>query len=372
MADRLLVATRKGLFGLTRDAKTSGWKIATTAFLGDNVTNVLPNRRDGAVYAALSHGHFGNKLHRSEDGGKTFSEIATPTYPQRPADREPDLCPMRKVEIPWALNLAWILEAGGPDQPGVLWCGTLPGGLFMSRDRGASWELNMPLWDNPARKEWFGGGYDLPGIHSICVDPRDSRRLTVGISCGGVWVSENGGQTWTCRAEGMFAEYMPPEGMHNPNIQDPHRVVQCAAQPDCFWAQHHNGVFRSTDNCASWHEVPNVPPSVFGFAVAVHPRDANTAWFVPAIKDEKRIPVDGKLVVTRTRDGGKTCEVLRRGLPQEHAYDLVFRHALEIAPEGETLAFGSTTGGLWTSDNQGDSWNLLTAHLPPVHAVRFA
>lgn len=372
MSDRFYVATRKGLFTLDRASRSGGWKVTQTSFLGDNVTNVLADRRDGSVYAALNHGHFGNKLHRSDDSGATFNEIGAPVYPQRPAGREPDICPMRKSEIPWVLNLAWTIEAGGPDQPGLLWCGTLPGGLFKSGDRGATWELNMPLWDNPARKQWFGGGYDLPGIHSICVDPRDSKRVTVGVSCGGVWVTEDAGRSWSCRAEGMFAVFMPPEQRNNPNIQDPHRVVQCRNQPDCYWAQHHNGVFRSTDNCASWHEVPDVPPSVFGFAVAVHPQDPNTAWFVPAIKDEKRIPVDGKLVVTRTRDGGKSFDVLRRGLPQEHAYDLVFRHALEIDPEGETLAFGSTTGGLWTSTDQGDTWNLVTAHLPPIHAVRFA
>jgi hypothetical protein len=372
MSDRLFVATRKGLFTLDRTGNAPGWKVAHAAFLGDNVTNVLADRRDRTIYAALNHGHFGVKLHRSEDGGKSFSEIGTPAYPERPADREPDICPMRKVEIPWTLNLAWCIEAGGPDQPGLLWCGTLPGGLFMSRDRGASWELNMPLWNNPARKEWFGGGYDLPGIHSICVDPRDSRRVSLGVSCGGVWVTEDAGESWSCRAEGMFAEYLPPEERGNPNTQDPHRVVQCPTQPDCFWAQHHNGVFRTSTNCESWQVVPDVPPSVFGFAVAVHPQDANIAWFVPAIKDEKRIPVEGKVVVTRTRDGGASFDVLRRGLPQEHAYDLVYRHGLDIDPQGRTLAFGSTTGSLWASDDHGDSWQQVSANLPPIHAVRFA
>jgi hypothetical protein len=372
MTDHLFVATRKGLFKLARTAPAPGWRIVATAFLGDNVTNVLADRRDGSVYAALDHGHFGVKLHRSDDGGMTFKEIATPAYPARPADREPDLCPMRQVEIPWTLNLAWVLESGGQDQPGMLWCGTLPGGLFVSRDRGESWTLNQPLWENPARKKWAGGGYDLPGIHSICVDPRAANRVAVGVSCGGVWITEDGGATWACRAKGMFADYAPPEQRNDPEIQDPHRVVQCPAQPDVYWAQHHNGVFRSTDGCASWQEVSDVPPSVFGFAVAVHPDHGDTAWLVPAIKDEKRIPVDGRVVVTRTRDGGQSFEVLGEGLPQEHAYDLVFRHALDIAPNGDTLALGSTTGSLWATDDQGDHWHLLSAHLPPIHAVRFA
>jgi hypothetical protein len=114
-----------------------------------------------------------------------------------------------------------------------------------------------------------------------------------------------------------------------------------------------------------------VRPSGFGFAVAVHPHDADTAWFVPGIKDEHRIPVDGKLVVTRTRDGGRSFEVLDRGLPQEHAYDLVLRHALDVDASGEVLAFGSTTGSLWISENGGDDWQAVSHHLPPIYAVRF-
>ena len=110
----------------------------------------------------------------------------------------------------------------------------------------------------------------------------------------------------------------------------------------------------------------------FGFAVAAHPEDASTAWFVPAVKDECRVPVDGRVVVARTNDGGRSFDVLREGLPQEHAYDLVYRHALDVDERGRRLAMGSTTGGLWISENAGDSWDLFSAHLPPIYQVRFA
>jgi hypothetical protein len=169
----------------------------------------------------------------------------------------------------------------------------------------------------------------------------------------------------------MWAAYMPPERKNDPLIQDPHRVVQCEAQPQCFWAQHHNGIFRSTDGSASWHEVKGAPSS-FGFAVAVHPKNADVAWFVPGISDEKRIPVEGRVVVSRTRDGGKSFDVLTDGLPQSHSYDLVFRHALDVDDSGDCLAFGSTTGSLWVSDNQGDSWQSVSEHLPPIYCVCFA
>lgn len=358
MSDRLHVATRKGLFAFARTA--GGWRIERTSFVGDPVTIVLDDPRTSALYAALNLGHFGVKFRRSDDGGADWIELDPPAYPPAEGDEAP------------SVHQVWALEGGGADRPDTLWAGTIPGGLFRSDDRGASWRLIESLWNRPEREKWFGGGYDHPGIHSIVVDPRDSRRVLVGVSCGGVWVTGDDGESWACRAEGMIAEYMPPERQGEPEVQDPHRMVACPAAPDTLWVQHHNGVFRSTDGAASWHGIPDVPPSVFGFAVAVHPHDADTAWFVPAVKDECRVPVDGKVVVSRTRDGGRSFETLRDGLPQEHAYDLVFRHALDVDGSGERLAFGSTTGGLWLSEDGGDHWACLSTHLPPIYQVRFS
>jgi hypothetical protein len=266
----------------------------------------------------------------------------------------------------------WTLETGGADEPGVLWAGTIPGGLFRSADRGETWSLVRSLWDHPARTEWMGGGYDAPGIHSICVDPRDSRRITLAVSTGGVWQTRDRGETWHARASGMRAEYMPSERQGDPIAQDVHRLVTSRSNPDVIWAQHHNGVFRSTDGAESWQEIGETALSSFGFAVAVDPNDADTAWFVPAIKDEKRVPVNAQLAVTRTRDGGRSFEVLRKGLPGGPAYDLVYRHALDVDSQGERLAIGSTTGGLWISDDRGETWTCVSVHLPPIAAVRFA
>jgi hypothetical protein len=361
----VLVSTRKGLFRLAR--KNGGWDIDKVDFLGDNVTLTLTDYRSGRHYAALDHGHFGVKLHRSTPTG--WEEIAAPAYPPKPEGLEEN--DMWGRPLAWSTTRIWALQAGGADEPGVLWCGTLPGGLFRSNDHGESWEMVRSLWDHPKRKQWMGGGADLPGIHSILVDPRDSKRVWLAVSTGGVWFTEDSGATWSLRGEGMRAEYAPPEQTNDPIAQDVHCLAQCPAAPGRMWVQHHNGIFVSSDEGKSFSEISGVEPSTFGFPVVVHPREPDTAWFVPEVKDEKRIPRDGRLVVTRTRDGGTSFEVLSKGLPQQHAYDVVYRHALAIDETGDRLAFGSTTGGLWVSEDQGDSWSGVTHTLPPIHAVRF-
>jgi photosystem II stability/assembly factor-like uncharacterized protein len=357
MADTLWVGTRKGLFRLERKGKS--WNIAHVSFMGEPVSMMLHDPRDKAVYAALRLGHFGVKTHRSDDNGKTWTEVATPAYPKSDEPKPP------------ATSMIWALEPAGPKVGDGLWAGTLPGGLFFSGDRGASWTLNKALWERPERKQWMGGGADEPGLHSVCVDPRDPKHVLVAVSSGGVVRTRDGGATWTTTSKGMFAEYMPPEQRENPDVQDVHRLMQCPGNPDLMWVQHHNGIFRSVDHGATWQHVTGMRPSSFGFGVAVHPKDGNTAWFVPAAKDMMRVPTDAKLVVSRTEDGGKTCEVFTEGLPQEHCYDIFYRHALEVDESGKRLAMGSTTGHLFTSSDAGESWKQLPHFLPPIYAVRF-
>ena len=354
MSDRMLVSTRKGLFTIER--RRAGWTSSLTAFTGIAVTNALRSG-DGVIYAALKYGHFGPKLHRSDDDGRSWRELAAPAFPADAAGAP-------------SLFQIWTLDAGGLHHPDRLWIGAIPAGLFRSDDRGESWQLVSSLWNVPERARWFGGGYDAAGIHSVSPDPRDPKAVLVAISCGGVWDSRDDGASWSLRGEGLVAAYMPPEQANDRAIQDPHRVARCAAKPDVMWMQHHNGMFRSTDAGVHWSQLD---PAVtdFGFAVAAHPADGETAWFVPAVKDEIRIPRDGALCVTRTSDGGKTWQVMREGLPQRDAYDLIYRHGLDVDDSGRRLAMGSTTGALWTSDDGGERWELVNAHFPPIYAVRF-
>src|SRR4029079_16466724 len=165
--------------------------VVETAFLGVPVSAVLADGRDGTTYAALDHGHFGTKLHRRDAVGE-WIELPPPESPSQP-EGEVDIEPFRQIPIPWATKLLWTLEAAPPDAPGRVFGGTIPGGLFRSEHSGDSWELDRSLWDDPARKEWTGGGYDYPGLHSVCTDPRDADSLLVGVSTGGGGGTKEGG-----------------------------------------------------------------------------------------------------------------------------------------------------------------------------------
>jgi len=370
MSDRLYVGTRKGLFTFERASKR--WEQVRVDFLAEPATMFLQDPRDGMLYVALTLGHFGVKLHRSTDSGTSWEECSVPVFPQGAEFGTGPFVPEGGPNTkPASLSELWALEAGGPDEPGLLWAGTIPGGLFRSTDAGSSWQLVESLWNREERMEWFGGGKDDPGIHSINVDPRDSQHVSIAISCGGVWVTRDGGQSWACRGDGLRATFLPPNLVNNPNIQDAHRLAHSHANPDVMWIQHHNGIFHSIDGAESWTEIETAQPSSFGFAVCAHPRDPQTAWFVPGVSDECRVPVDAQLVVTRTRDGGESFEVLRDGLPQKDCYDIVFRHGLDVDATGDRLAMGSSTGGLWISEDGGDSWITISNVLPQVYCVRF-
>ena len=365
---QLLVATRKGLFVLNRAAGT--WSIAAHHFKGEPVSQVLADKRSGVWHAALNLGHFGIKLHQSADQGKTWREATAPAFPPKPTEG-----PWADDATPWSAQLVWSIVAGGVDEPGTLWAGCIPAGLFKSTDGGKSWAINAPLWAEPRRRAWAGGGYDHAGIHSILVDPRDSKHVTVAISCGGVWQTRDGGATWALTAKGMKADYLPPDAPDEENLQDPHCLVQCAAQPDAQWVQHHCGIYKSVDGSMSWQAVGKgieaPAPSGFGFPVAVDPTNPERAWFVPAQADACRVPVGGRMVVNRTDDGGKTFTALSDGLPQQHAYHLAYRHGLDVSADGQTLALGSTTGGLWVSTDAGEKWQCVSRDLPPIAVIKF-
>jgi photosystem II stability/assembly factor-like uncharacterized protein len=282
---------------------------------------------------------------------------------------------------PATLLKLWVIAFG---QPGRIYVGTIPGGLFVSEDGGDSFELNRPLWNHESRggdlfagegsgvTHWFGTpaseGEFAPGIHSIVVDPRNPARVLVAVSTAGVLETTDGGHTWRSRNRGLTMDYLP-----DPNAEwghDPHYVELCPGDPDHVWQQNHCGVFYSSDGASQWKKVSRPEQGVhFGFPVAVDAKHGKTAWLVPGKADMQRMTIDGSLFVARSEDGGESWTQLREGLPQENAFDVVYRHAL--ANSGDALAFGSTTGNLYVSEDRGESWRTVANNLPPIYSVRF-
>jgi hypothetical protein len=273
MSDCAYLATRKDYLNCCARPEHGN---CASHFLGDPVSMLLADRRDGTLYAALHLGHFGPKLHRRMAGCSEWTEVAVPAFPVKPADSADP--------VEWKVLQIWSLAAGGPDQPGV--GRNTAGGLFRSDDRrpAGSW------WKRCGRcrsAQWMGGGYDVPGIHSICVDPRDSNAVLVGISCGGAWLTTDGGASWR-NARRRHARLLICRTGRCAGGAGPHRIVRCAAEPDKLWCQHHNGIWRSLDNGAHWQEVR--PHGQLWLRYRRTPAGWQTAWFVPASADSQRIP----------------------------------------------------------------------------------
>lgn len=394
MSERILVGTRKGTFIVE---KTGGrWRPTLAGHAGAGVNFVARDPHTDSLWALLGHGHWGAKLSRSRDGGKTWEDAPQIKYPEGarylagfvPGEEPPppDAPPPPPAYKDATLLKLWVIAFG---QPGRIYVGTIPGGLFVSDDGGESFELNRPLWNHDSRggdlfngegngsgvTHWFGtpaaveSGEFAPGIHSIVVNPANHDHVLVAVSTAGVLETTDGGKTWRGRNKGMLNDYLPDPAAEWGH--DPHYVEMCQGQPDHVWQQNHSGVFYSADRAQTWTRVSQKEQGVhFGFPVAVDAEDGRVAWLVPGRGDNERMAIDGGLFVARTVDGGQSWEQLREGLPQENAYDVVYRHAL--GNRGDHLAFGSTTGNLYVSENRGDSWACVANNLPPIYAVRFA
>ncbi|HLF65052.1 MAG TPA: hypothetical protein VI603_14910 [Saprospiraceae bacterium] len=351
---KLLVSTRKGLVIYSQ---TNGkWNYESLHFQGIPICLSYYNPLNEMLWAFQDHGHWGIKMSKSNDFGKTWQDVEAPKFPEGAEVKDAQ---------PASLSYVWAAQHVGD----TLWLGTVPGGLFKTEDNGETWELNRALWDDPMRKtNWFGGGMRDPGLHSIVVDPRDSKHMHIGISCAGVYETLDCGKSWQVRNKGLRADFLP-----DPYAEighDPHLLVGCPSAPEYLWQQNHCGIFKSVNGAASWDDVTEQGgPAKFGFAVAVDEKNPQRAWVVPGVSDEIRIAVNGALCVCRTDDGGKTWNAFRAGLPQEGSFDIVYRHGL--AHFGNQLTFGSTTGNLFHSQDAGESWQVISNYMPMIYAVDY-
>ena len=372
----ILVATKKGAFMLRGDAERETFRVVGPHFLGCMVHHVVADPRNRkTMLASVRTGHLGPTVFRSTDRGKTWAEAKRP-----PAFRK-----AKKGQPKRAVHHVFWLRAGHIDEPGVWYAGTSPQGLFRSDDDGVTWAGVDGFNQHPMWQKWTGGDKDGtpdgPKLHSLQVDPRDPQHLYIAGSSGGVFESTDGGADWQPLNKGCAADFLPQKDLEFGH--DPHCLVQHPADPDVLYQQNHCGIYRMDRHRHSakghrWKRIGNAMPKEvgdIGFPMAVHPRKVDTAWVFPmdGTKVWPRTCPDGRPAVFATHDGGKKWQRHARGLPSRQAWLTVFRQAMAVDhhdPVG--VYFGTTTGEIFGSRNEGRSWRSLAAHLPHIYAIEVA
>jgi photosystem II stability/assembly factor-like uncharacterized protein len=375
---RLLVGTRKGAFIYTADAARHCWQISEPIMPGWTISHMAADlRRDPPrLYAAGTHWAWGRVVAYSDDGGRTWEQ------------RSPGLSFPEDMDV--SVGNVWHVRPGHADQPGVVWAGVQPAGLFRSEDWGETWAPVDSINRHPLRPYWGGTGSEDSSLHSIEIDPRDPGRMYVSISSGGSYLSNDGGATWelcshralatspmgkefVARIEELFPTELPPN-VDPAATDEMHKLVLDPKNPDRLWGQGHIGVFRSDYGAQHWQDVTHGLPSFHGFPIAVTKRDPDAVYVVPLAFEEDNFRVcRDQFAVYRSRNLGCTWERLTEGLPGPNDYQSVLREGLDtdgLDPEG--VYVGTSNGQVYASADGGDHWQRLPGTLPPVLSVTSA
>lgn len=369
----VVAATKKGVFLLRSSVERTDWIIRGPFIGGTDINHAIIDPRDGRLYATANDLWFGPQIRYSDDLGETW--LSLPANPRFSGD------PVADEGNPWFFQPSkvtdrfWRIEPGPISAPGSLYCGVAPAALFQSTDGGATWVENQGLTGHPTRSGWQPSNGGL-AMHSIVLDPANGQRMWIAVSSGGVYRTDDGGASWAPKNRGirdMGATFDPNLPLYPESGQCVHQLVRAPGAGDRLYLQTHLGTYRSDDGGDSWTEITEGLPSEFGLAMTVHPSDPDTAYVSPITSGELRIPPDFALRVYRTRDAGRSWEVLGVGLPAEQAYMTVYRGGLghdNLDPAG--IYVGTNTGQLYANIGDGDTWSLITPNLPPISSIEAA
>jgi photosystem II stability/assembly factor-like uncharacterized protein len=353
----LAIGTQKGLFLATSDDARRTWQVGPAQFPGTAIytVGVDPRGARPRLLAAVDNSHFGPSVAISDDLGATW--------------QEPEAAPVAfPADAGATVERVWQIVPGGDAEPGVVYAGSQPSALFRSTDGGRSFALVRGLWEHPHRPRW-GAGFGGQAIHTILPHPGDPARLVVAMSTGGVYRTTDGGATWSPANRGIKAYFLPDPW---PEFgQCVHKVARDAADPDRLYAQNHHGVYRTTDGGDSWQSIAGTLPSDFGFPIVTHPHRPSVIWNFPLIADSQRHPADLRCRVFRSADAGERWEPQEDGLPDGPYYPVVLRDAMcadDADPAG--VYFGTRSGDVFASRDEGANWSAVAAHLPDVLCVR--
>jgi photosystem II stability/assembly factor-like uncharacterized protein len=350
----LLVGTRKGCFVLESDGDRRDWNVRGPYCEGWPIYHAVYDHDADAIYAAAASEWHGATVWRSGDRGETWTQSS------EGLGYGDDGLKLSKVS---SLSAAHGRVLAGAEQAGI----------FESRDAGATWNLKTTTLDeHPASKDWNDPAKQPPGhlgVSAIIPHPDGPEHFWAIVQGYSLFETTDDGATWTARNDGLRAEW--------PREYDDigfcvHKVV-LSPDLDRMYQQNHCGMHRSDDGGHSWTEITEGLPSDFGFAAAAHPHDRDTFYVIPVDPGHARTMHDGKASVWRTRDAGSSWQRLYQGLPQEDAYLGVLREGMtNDALDSPGFYFGTSTGQVFASVDEGDSWSEIAGYLPAISSVEVA